>query len=79
MDANGKSESRASGNLLPGPPKEPNTMAQYPKIESIGSIGSIILAIFRRSRYTIVCRVSILGIVKMVLGTYLLFGSDPSG
>ena len=30
---------------LPGPPKEPKIMAQYPKIESIGSIGSIILAI----------------------------------
>ena len=30
---------------LPGPPKEPNIMAQYPKIESIGSIGSIVLAI----------------------------------
>ena len=30
---------------LPGPPKEPEIMAQYLKIESIGSIGSIILAI----------------------------------
>ena len=29
----------------PGPPKEPKILAQYPKIESIGSIGSIILAI----------------------------------
>ena len=35
----------ASKTLLPGPPKEPKIMAQYPKIESIGSIGSIILAI----------------------------------
>ena len=31
--------------LQPGPPKEPKIMAQYPKIESIGSIGSIILTI----------------------------------
>ena len=30
----------------PGPPKEPKIMAQYPKIESIESIGSIILGIF---------------------------------
>ena len=30
---------------VPGPPKEPKILAQYPKIESIGSIGSIILAI----------------------------------
>ena len=30
---------------VPGPPKEPKIMALYPKIESIGSIGSIILAI----------------------------------
>ena len=30
---------------IPGPPKEPKIMAKYPKIESIGSIGSIILAI----------------------------------
>ena len=30
---------------LPGPPKEPQKLAQYPKIESIGSIWSIILAI----------------------------------
>ena len=30
---------------LPGPPKVPKIMAQYPKIESMGSIGSIILAI----------------------------------
>ena len=29
----------------PGPPKEPKTMAQYPKIEGTGSMGSIILAI----------------------------------
>ena len=29
----------------PGPPKEPKIMAQYPKIESTGSIGSIMLAI----------------------------------
>ena len=29
----------------PGPPKEPKIMAQYPKIESTGNIGSIILAI----------------------------------
>ena len=29
---------------LPGPPKEPEIMAQYPKIDSMGSIGSIILA-----------------------------------
>ena len=28
-----------------GPPKEPKILAQYLKIESIGSIGSIILAI----------------------------------
>ena len=27
-----------------GPPKEPKRMAQYPKIETIGSIGSIGLA-----------------------------------
>ena len=32
---------------LPGPPKEPKIMAQYPKIESMGSIGSIILAILQ--------------------------------
>ena len=30
---------------IPGPPKEPKLMDQYPKIETIGSIGSIILAI----------------------------------
>ena len=30
---------------IPGPPKEPKTMAQYHKIESMGSIGSIILAL----------------------------------
>ena len=30
---------------LPGPPKEPKIMARYPKMESIGSTGSIILAI----------------------------------
>ena len=30
---------------MPGPPKEPKIMDQYPKIEGIGSIGSIILAI----------------------------------
>ena len=29
----------------PGPPKEPKIMAQYPQIETVGSIGSIILAI----------------------------------
>ena len=29
---------------LPGPPKEPKIIAQYPKIESIGSIGSIVFA-----------------------------------
>ena len=29
----------------PGPPKEPKIMAQYPKMGSIGSIGSMILAI----------------------------------
>ena len=38
------------GKCLPGPPKEPKIMAQYPKIKSIGSIGSIILAILWRSR-----------------------------
>ena len=31
--------------FVPGPPKEPKIMDQYPKIESIGSIGSVILAI----------------------------------
>ena len=30
---------------VPGPPKEPKIMAQYLKTESIGSIGSIVLAI----------------------------------
>ena len=30
---------------LPGSPKEPKIISQYPKIERIGSIGSIILAI----------------------------------
>ena len=30
---------------VPGPPKVPKTMAQYPKIESMDSIGSILLAI----------------------------------
>ena len=30
---------------LPEPPKEAKRMAQYPKIERIGSIGSILLAI----------------------------------
>ena len=34
-----------SGVSEPGPPKEPKLMAQYLKIETIGSIGSIILAI----------------------------------
>ena len=29
----------------PGPPKEPKIMDQYPNMEGIGSIGSIILAI----------------------------------
>ena len=36
---------RDSEYHLPGPPKEPKIMAQYPKIETIGSIGSIVLAI----------------------------------
>ena len=31
---------------IPGPPKEPKIMAQYPKIESIGSIGSSIFGHF---------------------------------
>ena len=32
--------------LVSGPPKEPKIMAQYLRIETIGSAGSIILAIF---------------------------------
>ena len=32
-------------NKIPGPPKEPKITAQHSNIESIGSIGSIILAI----------------------------------
>ena len=38
---------------LAGPRKEPKIMAQYPKIESIGSIGSITLAILWRSRLVV--------------------------
>ena len=30
----------------PGPPKVPKIMAQYPNIESIGSVGSIVLGTF---------------------------------
>ena len=38
---------------LHGPPKEPKIMAQYPKTESIGSIGSIILALLGLIRHLI--------------------------
>ena len=38
--------SRAICVELPGPPKEPKIMAQYLKIETIGSKGSAVLAIF---------------------------------
>ena len=31
---------------VPGPPKEPKIMAQYPKIETISSLGSIVLGSF---------------------------------
>ena len=37
---------KASCACVPGPPKVPEIMAQYPKRERIGSIGSIILGIF---------------------------------
>ena len=45
MGNNKKQETKATSRWLqlPGPPKEPKIMAQYPKIESRGSIGSIIL------------------------------------
>ena len=33
------------GSKVPGPPKEPKMTAEYPNIESIGSIGSMILAL----------------------------------
>ena len=36
---------KAASHVIPGPPKEPKIMDQYPKIEGIGSIGSIIWAI----------------------------------
>ena len=42
---------------LPGPPKEPIILAQYLRIESIGSIGSIILAILE-------------GVIPLYLGTW---------
>ena len=36
---------------IPGPPKEPKIIAQYPKKESIGSIVSIVLAILEVQAY----------------------------
>ena len=45
MQTNGGFRSQIVPMDLPGPPKKPKLMAQYSKIESIGSIGSIILAI----------------------------------
>ena len=39
------SDSKYSNKVVPGPPKEPKIMALYPKIESISSIGSMILAV----------------------------------
>ena len=36
---------QTSFKYLLGPPKEPKTTAQHPRIETIGSIGSIVLAI----------------------------------
>ena len=39
------SKQQNGNEFPPGPPKEPKIVAQYPNIESIGSIGSIILAI----------------------------------
>ena len=44
-DQYGAMRPHASKEPLPGPPKDPKIMAQYPKIESIGSIRSIIFAI----------------------------------
>ena len=38
-------------HYIPGPPKEPKIMDQYPKIETIGSTGSIILAILEVQVY----------------------------
>ena len=40
------SVSTKSASPQPGPPKVPKIMAQYPKIESMGSIGSIIFGHF---------------------------------
>ena len=39
------SRSLPGDSCVPGPPKVPKIMAQYPKIESMGSMGSILLAI----------------------------------
>ena len=44
---------------LPGPPKETNIMAQYPKIESIGRTGSIIFAILLVHQHACVKRVDV--------------------
>ena len=48
---------------LPGPPKEPKIMAQYLKTESIGSIGSIILAILEVQVHTLGPKVGIIYIL----------------
>ena len=37
---------------VPGPPQKPKIMAQYPKIEALGSIGSIISAILEIQVHT---------------------------
>ena len=55
---------------IPGSPKEPKIMAQDLKIESIGSIGSIILPILEVQVYI----ASILGIVAVILGICSVFG-----
>ena len=42
----------ASPNIrIPGPPKEPKIMAQYPKMDSKDSIGSIVCAILELQVY----------------------------
>ena len=46
---------------VPGPPKEPKIMDQYPKIESIGSLGSIILGSFGGPGMCGLCRELLLG------------------
>ena len=52
---------------LPGPPKESKIMAQYPKIESIGSTGSVILAILEVQVSSMLTDGTSAGTIKKVL------------